>query len=95
MSKKAFLKYHKANPQIYVLFRKFAIEVRNAGFTKYSSWAIVQRIRWHEDVETKCSTGFKINNNLIGWYSRFLVYKEPRLFKGFFRHRQITSKDKK
>jgi len=86
-NKAKFLEYHKNNPHVFVLFKKFANQAKSAGFANYSAWAIVQRIRWHTTIEVK-SKKFKISNNYIGWYSRYLVYKCPE-FKGFFRHKPI------
>ena len=64
---------------------KLANDIRNAGHTRYSAWAIVQVMRWHSDLEQ--TESFKINNNYISLLVRDLVELDPS-FEGFFLTRQ-------
>jgi len=72
-------------------FIKLAWGLRQRGFKKYSHWALANRLRWHYDMKHgPDASGFKINNNVIGYLARFAMYREPRL-KGFFELRQLGS----
>ena len=82
-----FWKFHQENPDVYVPFRKYALEVRNAGWKKYGVAAIIEQIRWHCDVIEKGKRQFKIGNNLRSCYGRLLAIKDPS-FEGFFEFRR-------
>ena len=77
-----FVDYHKANPHVYDLFKKFARELLTKGLRHYGAKAIMERIRWHIEVETACDD-FKINNNYTSCYTRLLINEDP-IFKNFF-----------
>lgn len=81
---KKFEQYHRENPRVYDLFVKFTYEARNAGHKNYSIWAIANRVRWHVDIDTKSSDGFKISNNHLSRYSRLIMKNNPHM-AGFFR----------
>jgi len=74
--------WHQANPLIWKKFEEYTLEAINAGKKSYSHWAIVNRIRWHCEVETK-GGAFKISNNHIAFYARlFHAYHADHA--GFF-----------
>ncbi len=77
--------YHKENPHVFELFVKYAIQLRKTGRRHYSAQAIIERIRWHVEVETM-GDEFKMNNNYGGCYARLLVVTHPE-FDGFFQFR--------
>ena len=86
---KAFDKYHAANPRVWALFVRFALQALDAGCVKYSADAILHRIRWHLSVETaSVGDGFKINNNFSSRYARKLMTEDPR-FAQFFETRKL------
>jgi hypothetical protein len=84
--KQEWWEWHKKNPHVWDLFEHYTFQAIKAGHEHYSSMAIIERIRWHSDVET---TGdrFKINNNHKTYYSRYFHYKHPE-HDGFFRTRE-------
>ena len=84
-----FKEFHTANPNIYELFKKYAIEARKSGRKRFSHWMIINRIRWYTNVETQ-GDDFKINNDFIAIYARLLVWQMPE-FDGFFMLRQCQS----
>lgn len=45
-----FVQFHNSNPEVYDMFRRFAVEIRNAGYRRYSADAIMHRIRWECDL---------------------------------------------
>jgi len=85
---KKFWQYHKENPQVYTLFKKFTFSVIDTGRKYYSAMGIIQRIRWHTDIEGKGT--FKINNNYTPGYARLFERDHPA-YKGFFRMRVLKS----
>lgn len=84
----AFVKFHQANPGVWSLFRQYTFEIIRAGRRHYSADAILHRIRWHVDLETRGSDRFKINNNHSAYYGRMFMKFYPE-HKGFFRVREV------
>jgi len=75
---KNFLDFHIKNPQVYLLFEKFAMQLVNVGHKKLGAKMIMERIRW--EITTggvKDKDGFKINNNYTAYYSRLFVKNHP------------------
>lgn len=72
------------------LFEKIALEIKQAGWRRYSARAIVHRIRWHMKIE-RHEVAFKINNNVTPTLSRWAMKKNPTLMD-FFETREQTGK---
>ncbi len=85
-----FKRYHRENPDVYIEFKQFAQQMRNAGRSRYSAEAIINAIRWHRDLKTTGDV-FKINNDFKSIYARLLIYYHPE-FADFFQLRCIRSK---
>ena len=87
-----FNKYHAENPDVFQMFLHYAHEAKSAGFTTYSAWAIMNRIRWHRDINPKSlQTGeFKISNDYIAWYALRAMADFPLSFKGFFKIKKLS-----
>ena len=83
-----FEKFHAQNPHIYEAFVRFARQARAAGYAHYGCHAIMQRVRWHMEIETRSDDGFKINNDFSSRYARRIMEQEPDL-KGFFVTRRL------
>jgi hypothetical protein len=84
-----FEEFHKANPRIYDLLVRFALEVKDRGFSRYSIDAIIQRVRWHVTIETK-SSDFKLNDHFTSRYARLIMSRVPEL-DGFFEVRELKA----
>jgi hypothetical protein len=67
-------------------FKQLACEVYEAGFDRYSSRAILHRLRWHYQVE-RGDIFFKINNNYSARLARWFLKMYPEL-GGFFETRE-------
>lgn len=80
----AFAKYHAANPQVWVLFKRFALEAIASG-TKIGSRAIAERVRW-ECAITSGGDDFKVNNNYTASYAHIFMAKYPE-HRGYFETR--------
>lgn len=87
---RAFNEYHRANPAVWQAFERFAFEAIRAGMKKYSARAIIHRIRWFVEVETKSSDGFSVNNNLSPYYARMFMARYSQ-HQGFFETRELIS----
>lgn len=81
-----FTQYHYDNPKIYELFKRFAREVARSGMKRYSADAVVHRIRWYVDIETRSRDDFKITNNHVAFYARMWRHEYPR-HKNLFQYR--------
>lgn len=86
INKRKWWEWHKENLHVWDLFEKYTYEAINAGFKHYSVASVIERIRWHADVETTGDT-FKINNNHKAYYARYFHHMHPE-HDGFFRLRE-------
>ena len=82
-------KFHEENPQVWDLFKKYTMEVVNTGRKHYSVNAIIERIRWHTNIETK-GEQFKISNNHRAYYARYFHEQYPSL-DGFFKTKRLRA----
>lgn len=85
-SYKRFKEYHAANPQIYDIFKRYALQAIERGFKHLSAEFIYNAIRWETPVSAS-GDDFKINNNFKAWYSRLFMQEYPE-YSGFFRKRE-------
>jgi hypothetical protein len=69
--------WHKDNPEVWEKFKDYTFEAINSGRNKYSQWAIINRIRWNSEIETKGGE-FKISNDYICFYARLFHAKFPQ-----------------
>lgn len=81
----SFLVFNKENPGVYKLFAQYANQLMSQGITHYGSKAIMERIRWHYEVERRAGD-FKLNNNYASCFARLLMNEDPS-FKSFFETR--------
>tara|TARA_R100000687_G_C6347982_1_gene117450 strand:- start:90 stop:455 length:366 start_codon:yes stop_codon:yes gene_type:complete len=81
--KRTWWVWHKENPQVWKKFEGYTLEAIRSGRKHYSHWAIVNRIRWNREIETKGGE-FKISNDYIGFYARLFHAKHPE-YNDFFR----------
>lgn len=88
----AFVKFHRANPGVWLMFEKFTLMAIASGKTHYSSASIFERMRWHMDIDTGGGEVL-LNNNFRAYYARMFHYKHPE-HCGFFRNRKMTSRSK-
>lgn len=72
------------------LFEKIALEIKEAGWRRYSARAILHRIRWHYHME-RHEVAFKANNNWTPAMSRWVMKKHDAL-ANFFETREQTGK---
>ena len=70
-----FLAYHKARPEIFEHFKRFAISAYEAGI-KMSAKAVIERLRWELAFERKGE--FKLTNSATALYARSLAAVDPR-----------------
>lgn len=79
------MEWADANPTVFPMFCRFALEAMQAGHRNYSAKGIFERIRWHVEVETKGDT-FKVNNDFTAVFARWFHAKYPE-HDGFFHTR--------
>jgi hypothetical protein len=88
-----FKKFHRDNPRIWELYKKFAFAVMDSGVSHYSSNAVFQRIRWHVDIETRSSDSVKLNDHYHAYYSRMFAAVYPQ-YADFFQFRKRLTADR-
>lgn len=84
-----FKVFHQANPIIWDLFKRYVNELISNGRAHYSVDAVMHRIRWHVDVETK-GESVKLNDHYTAYYGRMFMAKYPE-HEGFFELRKRLS----
>ena len=85
--KEVWWEWHKANPEVWLKFEEYTLEAIKSGRKNYSHWAIINRIRWHSEIETSGGE-FKISNDYICFYARLFHARYPE-HKDFFRLKQL------
>jgi len=80
-------RWHNANPDVYDMFERFALDAIRQGHTNLSAWLIVNRIRWEVAMETS-GDDFKISNDFIAYYAR-LFHANHKQHEGFFRTKKL------
>jgi len=88
---KRFVQFHKANPNFWYLFCRFADGMRQSK-PHYSARAIFQRARWEMDSITVNTddNSLKLNDHYSPYYARMYLAIRPQA-KGFFELRTRTS----
>lgn len=79
------LEYHKNNPHIYPMFKKYTIQAIQSGYRRFGSQMIIEKIRWETGVVAK-DDKFKISNDAAAFYSRLFMLEYPH-YKDYFRIR--------
>ena len=67
-----FEEFHKANPRVYGLLVMFTLATYRAGYRHYGIKSLIERVRWHINIETHDLDGVKLNNNYSSRYARML-----------------------
>ena len=83
-----FEAFDQENPHVYQLFDRFTLHAIDAGRTRFSAWAVVNRIRWFTSIETT-DADYKINNDFIALYARKFMRQRPQ-YDGFFSIKEMT-----
>jgi hypothetical protein len=82
-SPEAFLRFHRAHPEIYRLLVEKARLIRNRGIRHYSMRTIWEVLRWHADLGRAEHEDYKLNDHYPPYYARLIMHQEPDL-QGFF-----------
>lgn len=90
-----FEAFHRDNPRVWILFRNFSLRALHAGVPRYSADAVLHRLRWHIEVETRGAgvadgQELKINNNHASFYARMFRETYPQ-HADFFRIRHAQA----
>jgi hypothetical protein len=74
--REAFERFHAQHPEVYVLFDRYAKQAIARGYKRFSSDAILHRIRWQAAIEAKVKP-YKINNDYTPYYARLWMKQNP------------------
>jgi hypothetical protein len=83
-----FNQYHRDNPQVYELFKRFTFMAIKRGHNRLSAWMIANRIRWETSIETFSVDEYKISNDYIALYARMFMQDHPQ-YDGFFKTKEM------
>lgn len=83
-----FKAFDAANPEVFRLFVRFALEAVAAGRKRFGAGSIIERIRWHVAVETKSTDGLKINDHFSSRFARKFIAWYPE-HEGLFELRAL------
>lgn len=90
-----FLKFHADNPHIYRLLVKYTRDAvlarEERGMSRaYGIAAVVERVRWHVNVEAQGAEEFKLPNDFRARYARLIMAQEQDLL-GVFELRSLRT----
>lgn len=86
----AFADFHRDNPQVYTMFKRFAQQAVRSGRKHFGVAAVWERLRWETMIES-VGDEFKLNNNHRAYYARMYMRDFPKA-DGFFRTRTVRNK---
>ncbi len=81
--------YHKNNPEVYDLFRRYTLQAIQSGYKHFGSQMIIEKIRWQTAI-VKGDHDFKINNDFAAFYSRMFTMEYPS-YSDYFRTRKSVA----
>lgn len=84
--------FHAANPKVYALFERFALEAARRGRTRFGARMIWERMRWYVKVETTDQLAglYKLNDHHHPYYAREFVRRRPE-FRDLFEFRKVQT----
>lgn len=82
---RAFEEFHAANPRVWELFERFALELVRAGRRRIGARLIGERIRWECAIATT-DAEFKVNDHHWPHYARMFAEKHGNVFEFRDRH---------
>jgi hypothetical protein len=86
-----FWEWHSANPHVYELFKRYALQAALAGRHRFSARTITERIRWHTQIDT-AGDEYKINDHWTPFYARLFVVDHPK-HRRLFQFRDAIAND--
>ena len=72
-----WVQFHAANPAVYKLFERFALEAARSGRQRFGARAIWERLRWHLAIEVVGDEAFKLNDHYPPYYAREFARRHP------------------
>lgn len=82
-NKEKFLAFHEANPHVYDLFERLALEAHARGKRKIGGRMLWERMRWEFFLNIKGDEAPKLNDHLLPHFVRRLVDNHPELRESF------------
>lgn len=86
-----FVAFHRAHPEVWRYFDRYALDARASGQERYGASEIVGRIRWHVRVERRGAEPFKVNDHVSPFYARLWMLAHPEA-GAFFELREQKSR---
>ncbi len=84
-----FSKFHKDNPHVYEMFKRFTMQAIESGRTRFGARMVWERMRWYTMIEAReARFQFKLNDHYPPYYARLFMDEHPR-YQGFFELRRV------
>jgi len=80
---RAFWRFHRDNPRVYELLVRYARQAKAAGHSHFGMKMLWERLRWYVMIETRDTSGLKLNNNYHSRYARLIMAREEDLSEMF------------
>lgn len=88
---RAFLEFHKENPEVYVQLVRLARQWVSAGKARLGIATLFEKLRWELHVSgLSDKEGYKLNNNYRALYARLIMRREEDL-DGLFETRSLAA----
>ena len=89
-----FAEYNEKNPEVYEMFKKYAVYLLGKGFKKGAARMIIERMRWEflERIE-KGGEEYSLPNDFTPYFARKLAEEDAR-FQDFFTFRATPMLDR-
>lgn len=91
--RRAFLRFHEQNPEVFARLVHFAREAKAAGRMRLGMRLLIERVRWEWSIEIRRTDEFRINDHVAPQYVRLLSETHPDL-ASLFKRRERKPKTK-
>ncbi len=78
-----FLEFDRKNPWIGRELKRRAMELKGAGFKKYSMRTLWESLRWERDRQTIAGKPYELNDHWPPFYARKIMQETPSLREFF------------
>ena len=70
-----FLNYHRNQPEVYLYYKSYMMQMIESGSTKISGRLCFERVRW--ELQVIKLEDFKMNNDYVPAFNRLFIEENP------------------
>ncbi len=86
-----FEEWLERNAELYAAIRRYAYQALRSGRRRFGIAAIIERVRWDVEIDSRGDEPFKINNDYRSRIVRRLIQEDPR-FEDLFVTRELRAR---